>query len=205
VTRPAWAVVPAKALDRGKSRLSTVLSRGERVRFARALVEHMLDALRESPCLDGILVATDGDDVADLARSCGAHVLRDRGHDPLSTVIDHALADVQARGARAAVVLMADLPRVESRDVDALLRALAEADVALVRDHLGRHTNALALSPPTAIATRFGREDSFAEHCAAARDAGLRVVVLDNERVAFDVDDPADHVLLTGGIPGAGT
>jgi 2-phospho-L-lactate guanylyltransferase len=191
-----WAIVPAKSLARGKSRLRPVLDEDARATFARWLLEHMLDVLGACD-LGGVLVATDGDDVEALARARGAHVRRDDGAGSLAGVVDRALADVEARGATAAIVLMADLPDIEARDIAALLDALAGADVALVRDHLGRHTNALALSPPTAIATRFGTDRSFALHCEAARAAGLRVAVVENERIAFDVDGPADLARLT--------
>jgi 2-phospho-L-lactate guanylyltransferase len=147
--------------------------------------------------LDGILVATGGDDVASLAEARGAGVLRDGGPGSLADVVDRALVEVASRGAATAVVLMADLPRIEPRDVTALLAALDDHDVSLVRDHLGRHTNALAMSPPTAMPTCFGREDSFAAHGASARAAGLRVAVVESERIAFDVDVPADHRELT--------
>jgi 2-phospho-L-lactate guanylyltransferase len=202
--RPAWAIVPAKSLQQGKSRLRPVLGDEDRARFAQRLLEHVLDVL--GACgLDGVLVATGGDDVAAIATSRGAEVLRDRGEGSLADVVDRALAEVTSRGASSAVVLMADLPRIEPADVEALLAALDEHDVALVRDHLGHHTNALALAPPTAMATCFGRPDSFAAHCASARAAGLRAIVVDSERVAFDVDVPADHQRLTAPRPAAGT
>ncbi|HTQ47921.1 MAG TPA: 2-phospho-L-lactate guanylyltransferase [Polyangiaceae bacterium] len=191
-----WAVVPAKSLVRGKSRLSPALDRAARARFARTLLEHVLEVLRASG-LEGILVATDGQDVSDLATSRGAAVLFDQAGGSLAAVVDRALAEVERRGATAAIVLMADLPRIEARDVVEILAALDGHDVVLARDHLGHHTNALALVPPTAMGTRFGRADSFEAHVAAARDAGLRVVVIDNDRVAFDVDLPADHRRIT--------
>ncbi len=202
--RPAWAVVPAKSLLQGKSRLRPVLGDEDRARFAQRLLEHVLDVLGASD-LDGVLVATGGDDVAAIAASHGARVLRDRGEGSLADVVDRALAEVASQGAASAVVLMADLPRIEPADVHALLVALDEHDVALVRDHLGHHTNALAIAPPTAMATCFGRADSFADHCANARAAGLRAIVVDSERVAFDVDVPADHERLTAPRPAAGT
>jgi 2-phospho-L-lactate/phosphoenolpyruvate guanylyltransferase len=204
VNRRAWAVVPAKSLAAGKSRLRSVLGDGERAGFARGLLEHVLDVLRGC-ALEGVLVATGGDDVASLATSYGAEVLRDRGTGTLADVVDRALHEVASRGASTAVVLMADLPRIERGDVAELLAALADHDVALVRDHLGRHTNALALTPPTVMATCFGRDDSFAAHCAAARAAGLRTAHVKNERIAFDVDLPVDLRRLTGRLSGAGT
>jgi 2-phospho-L-lactate/phosphoenolpyruvate guanylyltransferase len=202
--RPAWAIVPAKSLLYGKSRLRPLLGDEERARFAQRLLLHVVEVLGRCD-LAGLLVATDGDDVAALASSHGAQVLRDRGEGSLADVVDRALVEVTARGAGTAVVLMADLPRVEPVDVGALLAALDDHDVALVCDHVGHHTNALALAPPTAMATCFGREDSFAAHCAAARAAGLRVTVVASERIAFDVDLPADHHQLTARRPAVGT
>jgi 2-phospho-L-lactate guanylyltransferase len=202
--RPAWAVVPAKSLQQGKSRLRPVLGDDERARFAQGLLEHVLDVLGACD-LDGVLVATGGDDVASLAASRGAHVLRDAGAGSLADVVDRALAEVASRGAASAVVLMADLPRIEPGDVGALLAALDTHDVVLVCDHLGRHTNALALAPPTAMATCFGRDDSFAAHRTAARAAGLQALLVDSERIAFDVDLPADHEQLTARRPAVGT
>jgi 2-phospho-L-lactate guanylyltransferase len=191
MSKGTWAVVPAKSLVRGKSRLSPALGHAERARLARALLEHVLDVLRAC-ALEGILVATDGNDVGDLASSRGAAVLLDEDGGSLAAVVDRALVEVARRGALAALVLMADLPRIEPRDVNEILAALDRHDVILVRDHLGHHTNALAIAPPTAMGSRFGRADSFEAHVAAAREAGLRVAVIDNDRVAFDVDVPSD-------------
>jgi 2-phospho-L-lactate guanylyltransferase len=202
--RPAWVIVPAKSLVQGKSRLSPLLDADERSSFARRLLEHVLDVLAACE-LDGILVATGGDDVASLAASRGAEVLRDQGEGSLADVVDRALAHVASRGAATALVLMADLPRITPADVNVLLDALDGHDIALVRDHLGRHTNALVLSPPTAMATCFGRDDSFAAHHASALAAGLRAVVVENERIAFDVDLPVDHQRLTARRPGVET
>jgi 2-phospho-L-lactate guanylyltransferase len=202
--RRAWAVIPAKSFVRGKSRLRSVLDDTERGLFAARLLDHVL-VVAGACDLDGVLVATDGDDVADLARSRGAQVLRDAGGGSLAAVVDRALAEAERLGAGEAVVLMGDLPRIEARDVTSLLALLADHDVALVRDHLGGHTNALALAPPSALRTSFGRDDSFAAHHESARAAGLRVAVVDNERIAFDVDAPDDHSRLTRSRPGAET
>jgi 2-phospho-L-lactate/phosphoenolpyruvate guanylyltransferase len=199
-----WAIIPAKSPARGKSRLRPVLADRERVRFARQLFEHVLDVATRCE-LGGVLVATDGEDVAALAGARGAQVLFDTGDQPLSRVVDRALAEIASRGAGAGVVLMADLPWIEPGDVHALLGALDEHDVALVRDHLGRHTNALAMAPAGAMLTCFGLDDSFAAHCQAARRADLRLAVVDNDRIAFDVDGPEDHLRFMRPRPAAET
>jgi 2-phospho-L-lactate guanylyltransferase len=199
-----WAVVPAKGFDRGKSRLAPALSDAARAAFARRLFDHVLGAATASRALAGVLVTTDAADVAAAAAAHGAAVRLDGAElaggasdgdtrPRLARVVDAGLADVAARGAEAALVLMADLPQLEAGDVAALVAALDEAPVVLVRASDGTHTNALGLRPPTAIASAFGRDDSFAAHAAAARAAGLDVRVVESARVAFDVDGPEDH------------
>lgn len=192
-----WALVPAKSFDRGKSRLRPALSDGARVAFARALFDHVLGALTASRVLDGILVATDSPTVAEAARALGAAVRPDAlGATTLAQVIDGGLGELTEGGARTALVLMADLPRLLPDDVRALLAAAESHEVVIARAADGHHTNALALSPPGCIATAFGRADSFEAHLAAARAAALAVAVIENPRLAFDVDGPEDHARL---------
>jgi 2-phospho-L-lactate guanylyltransferase len=192
-----WALVPAKAFARGKSRLAPALSDAARADFARGLFDHVLATLTASGAVDGVLVATDSDAVAEAARSHGADVLRDvAGGGALAAVVDAGLAALSARGATQALVLMADLPQLAADDVRMLVAAFDRADVVVVRADDGLHTNALGLAPPGCLPTRFGRGDSFAAHVGDARSAGLRVAIIDNERVAFDVDGPDDHARL---------
>jgi 2-phospho-L-lactate guanylyltransferase len=185
--------VPAKGFDHGKSRLQPALDDGARRRFARELFDHVLDTLRGA--VDGVLVCTDSPEVAEAAAQKGARVRRDpQGVRGLAAVIDGGLRQLASEGARAAVVLMADLPHITTDDVRQIVASLTGHDVVLVRAQDGHHTNALALSPPDAIATAFGRADSFAAHLASS--SSLRVCVLENPRVAFDVDGPDDHASL---------
>ena len=194
-----WALVPVKGFARGKSRLAPALSDGARAAFARRLFDHVVTVLLASPSLAGILIATDDEAVAAAARAHGAEARLDAPAAAplrLSEVIDAGLADLSARGATAALVLMADLPRLTVADVDALVAALGAYEVIAVRADDGCHTNALGLRPPSALPTAFGRPDSFDAHVTTAAAAGLRVAVLDNARIAFDVDAPADHARL---------
>jgi 2-phospho-L-lactate/phosphoenolpyruvate guanylyltransferase len=192
-----WALVPAKSFARGKSRLGPVLEDDARAAFARSLFDHVLATLTASGAVDGVLVATNSSDVAAAAHAHGAEVLDDApGAVGLAAVVDDGLAALAARGARTALVLMADLPRLTADDVRTLAAAAAAHDVVIVRADDGCHTNALALSPPACLRTAFGRADSFDAHGAAARAAGLRLAVVDNARIAFDVDGPEDHARL---------
>jgi 2-phospho-L-lactate guanylyltransferase (CobY/MobA/RfbA family) len=65
-------------------------------------------------------------------------------------------------------------------------------------------TNALALRPPEAVAMRFGR-DSADAHRTAAEAAGVEVVELELERLAYDIDSAEDLEALPSLPVGAAT
>jgi len=192
-----WALVPVKAFERGKSRLSSALAEADRAAFARGLLEHVLDTLLASR-LEGILVATDSLEVAETAQKRAARICWDPPNaSSLAAVVDRALAELSGLGARSALVLMADLPAIEPNDIQSVLAQLADHDVVVVPAGDGFHTNALVLSPPTCLRTAFGRADSLQAHLAASRSANLRTAVFDHPRLAFDVDGPADLTRFT--------
>ena len=196
---PVWALVPAKSFARAKSRLSGLLDEREREALARAMLEHVLGVLASCPEIAGVMVVTDGDDVAELARAHGAVAVRDAASPPLGSIVDAALAELAARSAGAALVLMSDLPRLAASDVRRLVEVMGEADVVASPDVLGEGTNALGLTPPDLLRTSFGTRDSFERHRRAAEGAGLRVAVQRSEGLAFDVDEPADLERLRRG------
>jgi 2-phospho-L-lactate/phosphoenolpyruvate guanylyltransferase len=187
-----WALVPVKPFAQAKSRLRDVLGAPERAAFARSMVEHVLTVLRDAPEIAGTLVVTSCPEATALARSLGAAVVRDPEAAKLAAIVDHGLADLAARGAPAALVLMSDLPRLAASDVRRLVELLADHDVVAVPDQSGDFTNALALRPPDRLLTSFGSRGSFDRHLASARAAGLRAAVHESPGLAFDVDEPAD-------------
>src|SRR5581483_3054882 len=103
-------------------------------------------------------------------------------------------------------ILPADIPRVRFEDVIEIVGELQASDASravIVRARDGG-TNALALRPPEAIDMHFGQNSADA-HRAAAEAAGIEVVELANERVAFDVDSPEDLEALSSLAVGAAT
>lgn len=198
--RSVWAVVPAKSFSHGKSRLSGVLEADDRARFARSLFDHVLGVLAACDEIEGTLVVTSAPEVAEAARAKNARVLPDSAPNSLSAIIDAALQHLRAEGAGAALVLMADLPLLRIDDARLLAAALQEHDVVVAPDHSEQFTNALGMAPPAAIRSEFGSRGSFDRHCAAARAAGLSLIVQRNERLAHDVDGPEDLARLRAAL-----
>jgi 2-phospho-L-lactate guanylyltransferase len=210
-----WAVVPVKGFARGKSRLDGVLTKTAREDVARALCEHVLSTLAACDAIEGVLVATDCPQVEAFAESQGALVVRDDPSSPgeegevavgsLALVVDRALGVLTCQGARAALVLMADLPLLAPDDVRALVAALERAPMVVAPDRAGQGTNALGLSPPNRIPTCFGSETSFPRHVARAESEGIALAIHRSEGTAFDLDSPDDLALaLSAGYADAG-
>lgn len=195
-----WAVLPAKRFARAKTRLGAALSIEGRRDLARDLYERVLRACAGCGELSGTLVATDGEDVAALADQHRATVLRDTeaAKASLAHVVDAALLSLRLRGATHALVVMADLPYIETRDVRELLAASRSADVVIAPDALRRGTSALGLRLDLPFRTAFGHPDSLQRHLRESARHGVRPRVLYNPRLALDVDTPDDLHALAG-------
>ena len=188
------ALIPMKDFAGAKMRLAGVLDADARAELARAMLVDVIEACVASACFDLVAVVSGDSEVFWQARESGAKPIAEPA--TLSGLNDSVTFGVRycARraGASQIVILPADLPLVRAEDVRTVVDALdgggPRAVIVRARDN---GTNALALRPPESIPFRYGI-DSADAHIAAAREAGLEVVVLENERLAFDIDAPAD-------------
>jgi 2-phospho-L-lactate/phosphoenolpyruvate guanylyltransferase len=200
-SRPAFAVIPIKRFEHGKTRLGELLGAAERAELAQRMFEHVLAASLGCAALSGVLVVSDSPEIAQLARERGAQALSDppaeSGVEPrarLAHVVDAALEHLRGQDAGAALVLMADLPLLRSSDLDQLLAALEHNELVVAPDGRGQCTNALGLRLPATVLfhNAFGSEHSLALHEARARALGLSLRREPNPRLALDIDLPAD-------------
>jgi 2-phospho-L-lactate guanylyltransferase len=196
----AWALVPVKGFDRGKSRLGGLLDDRDREALARSMfdrvVGEVLGALAAAGEIGGTLVVTDADEVTERARMHGARAMRVPPVGPgrkLGAIVDEGLGALGALGAEAALVIMGDLPSLEADDVRALAAALADHDLVLAPDAAGTGTNALGTRLPAPMPTRFCGGASLAAHLDDARTLGLRLAICARPGLGFDVDQPADY------------
>lgn len=187
MNRPLAIVIPVKGGPRAKSRLAPVLSDVERLALARSMAAHVIEAARASSRAACVTVVTACPDMAGLARELGALVQHDTRNEGT------AAACLQARDAlgheTALLFLNADLPLLRPQTLDQL--AQVEAAVVICPDRHRIGTNALLIRPGAALDPAFGGA-SFARHRAAATQAGVPMVIFDDPRIAFDVDDAAD-------------
>lgn len=192
----ATAVLPIKRFDAAKRRLADGLGGERRRALAAAMLADVLEAIAAARTIERTIVVS-GDPLAqELAAASGAEVVPDPsdvGH------VEAALAGIaraEVEGARCVVLLPGDCPLLDPRELDRLLTGVPERYVGIVPDRHGTGTNALALSPPEAIAPAFG-EGSCARHVALAREAGVPFGVEELPSLGLDLDTPADLIALT--------
>jgi 2-phospho-L-lactate guanylyltransferase len=192
----ATAVLPVKHFDDAKQRLATGIDDERRRALVAAMVADVLEAIGEARAIERAIVVT-GDPIAqELAHDAGAEVVpdpADAGH------IQAALAGIaraETQGVECVVLLAGDCPLLDPRELDRLLTGVPERYVGIVPDRHGPGTNALVLSPPSAIVPSFG-EGSCARHVAAAREAGVPFGVEELASLGLDLDTPADVIALT--------
>jgi 2-phospho-L-lactate guanylyltransferase len=182
------AIVPLKALEHSKQRLSGRLSAIERHALMRGLFLHVLDVCMAAECIDETLAIVGGDAGVALARQRSVTVVRDPGGD-LNSALRHAAARLP-RGSTS-LVIVADLPEVTVDDLEAIVSAGRQAPTVLVAPTHDGGTGALLRRPARIIAPAFG-PGSAAAHLLAAQAAGVRTGVIMRPGLAHDVDRPED-------------
>jgi 2-phospho-L-lactate guanylyltransferase len=184
-------LVPVKHLSSAKQRLSPILNPEERFALAQAMCEDVLRALAEWPIRPAVAIVTSDPFARALATRFNFDVIADDDNGGETSAIAMATAVCCERGARSTLVIPADIPLVESADLQKIADAAPPQGAVLVSDAAGRGTNAAWRSPANLFPLRFGN-DSFSPHLASAKATGLPCIVLDLPSLARDVDRPED-------------
>jgi len=183
-------LVAVKEPARAKSRLAPVLTGRERSLLARAMLEDLIRVLQPLPY--PVVTITVSPAVASRVASAGWRVLWEEHQVSESAAIDEASRLLVQEGVPAVLRLPADLPRLEPGDIAVLLEQTTLSPSAVLapsHDRLG--TNALLRIPPDLFPSRFG-PDSFALHLAEAERAQAHIAIVNNPRLALDIDDATD-------------
>lgn len=192
----AWALVPIKRFATAKSRLEGLLNRDECARLAEEMARDVLMALHAAPDITGIAILGDEPRLGPLATAVNATLHAEHPGEDYRTALGRVARELADHGARHLLVVPADLPTLSAGDLQALL-ADHKSGVTICPAAEDGGTNALLLSPPTAIPFLYG-PDSAARHRAAAEAAGLPVRVMKIPGFARDVDSPEDLRWLAG-------
>ena len=189
------ALIPVKGFQGAKQRLSSRLSASERSELMKAMVHDVLAEVTRAGGIHKTWVVTGSPEVVDWVSALSVQIIRERDETGETDAVHFGLDVMKDAGMDAALVVPGDIPLLRAGDVESVLEAAPAhpgppfAVLVPSHDHMG--TNALLLAPPDVLRLRFGH-DSFRYHLDEAAARGAAVEVLENPRIALDIDEPAD-------------
>jgi 2-phospho-L-lactate guanylyltransferase len=191
------AVLPVKSFSRAKQRLGDAVGGSEREQLAAAMVGDVLSTLAATPEIDDVVVVTAEPVAARAGEEAGATIVHDPDEAGQSAAAARGIDAALVRGAERVLLVPGDCPALDPQELGALLAR--PGDVVIVPDRHGSGTNALLLTPPTAIDPSFGA-GSFARHAARAHAVGATVHVCELPSLGLDVDTPDDLAALRAAL-----
>jgi 2-phospho-L-lactate guanylyltransferase len=193
-------LIPVKNLAFAKQRLAAILDQPARTELARAMLHDVLAAVHGWANRPAVAVVTSDPFATELAREYNFEIIPDPVNPGETGAIEMATEICVRRGAESTLVIPADIPLIQSSELEEIFeRAPAEGSL-LVPAADGRGTNAAFRRPANLFPLRFGN-DSFKPHHAAALSTGKPCIVLELPGIAVDVDNPADLQQLVS-LPG---
>lgn len=193
-----WAIVPVKPLRRGKSRLAGLLTEDQRTKLNRYLLEHVLTTLKDIPQIEHTLVVSRDPAALALTREMGGRTVLEDGAPQFNTAIHRATIVARAQGAHAVLILPADLPLVQPRDIQDLVSHGRHPPVVVIApDRRQDGTNGMYINPAGLIDYAYG-PGSFHRHSDLVRNCGATLEVLHLPNIALDLDLPEDLEAMGG-------
>jgi 2-phospho-L-lactate guanylyltransferase len=185
-----YAVVPVKTLNSSKMRLSTVFTPQERQMLTLAMLKDVLIALRSS-IVDKVVVVGEDTQVKEVAETLGASY-RSANRATLNPALNEAASWCTLQGATSVLILPADIPLLETKDINRIIELGKGGNSAVVLSPSQNWgTNALYQNPPNVISACFGPR-SFLNHIREAYQKGVSVRLHFSQGLATDIDSAED-------------
>lgn len=178
-------VVPIRCFSNPLSRLADVLNRSQRVELTRRMAKRVLAA---SSCYP-TYIATHDDEVASWACKIGVQVILVE-HPGLSAAAEYSLRTLAGIDIERVVIVHADLALAQT-----LSPAIGPGFVIVPDyDHCG--SNVICIPADVPFEFSYGK-GSFKRHIAEAERLGLPIKVVDDPKLATDIDQSEDLKKLT--------
>jgi 2-phospho-L-lactate/phosphoenolpyruvate guanylyltransferase len=184
-------LVPIKNTASAKQRLASVLDQPARTQLAQAMLTDVLATLNEWKNRPSIGIVTSDPYAIKVAAEYRFEVILDPDNPGETGAIEMATRVCVERGEESTLVMPADIPLIESWELEEIYRHAPAEGSVLVPAGDRRGTNAALRRPADLFPLRFGN-DSFKPHHAAAQAVGKPCIVLNLPGIAVDVDNPPD-------------
>ena len=172
-------VIPIKAFDQAKDRLSGVLTADQRNRLARTTALGVLESVRGAR----VFVVCNDHDVSDWAQTHGATVVSQSGTG-LNAAVQEGIS--AAHEFERVMIVHSDLP-LPSRLRELLSATHASNSITIVPDRHHDGTNVLIIPSGVDFHCHYGAQ-SFSAHVAEANKLGLAIEVIEDAQLALDID-----------------
>lgn len=187
-----WAVLPVKPLHLGKSRLHPYLEPEEIYQLNMDLFAGTYARMDSCNSIDRILVVSKDDTILKMVEAWGGLALREQSPTSLNKALEQAFETIKQKGGGAVLVIPADLPQMQTKDLESLISLGKAKDfVVIVPDYNQTGTNALFMSRPGLIRPMFGRK-SFQKHVRQSSEKSVELTVWLNQFMQSDLDTHQD-------------
>jgi len=184
-------LVPVKNLSSAKQRLAAVLDQPSRTALAQAMLHDVVSTLLNWQNRPAVALVTSDPYAAELARRYEFEIIPDVENPGETGAIEMATRICEQRGIASTLVIPADIPLIQSWELEEILKHAPDEGSVLVPAADGRGTNAAFRRPANLFPLRFGN-DSFKPHHSSGQATGNPCIVLHLPGIAVDVDNPAD-------------
>jgi 2-phospho-L-lactate guanylyltransferase len=185
-------LLPFKNPEFAKTRLVDFLSAEQRRQLSWTMFGDVTRALAGARVPDKVFVATNYEPAAERAQTLGWEVFFEERQLSESASVDWASRLLVRRGVDIVMRLPADIPLVQSADIDQILSIeLPSPGALLVSSRDGTGTNAITRTPADIFPSRFG-PNSLKLHQDEAASRGVECTVATNSRIGLDIDDIDD-------------
>jgi 2-phospho-L-lactate guanylyltransferase len=184
-------LIPVKNLSTAKQRLAAVLDQTARTALAQAMLHDVISALAAWQGRPRCALVTSDPFAMELAGQYDFEVIPDPANPGETGAIEMATQTCVERGIDSTLVIPADIPLIQSTELELILAHAPDEGSVLAPAADGRGTNAAFRRPANLFPLRFGN-DSFKPHLAAAQATGKPCIVLQLPSISVDVDNPED-------------
>jgi len=172
-----------------KSRLSPILSRGERQELTSLLLVGVLGALREAGLLASTHLVSSDPEMLQLATRLGASTVREARDEGVNAAVEAGVRALESPSR--VLVLPSDLPILRPSNLRHIMALSELLQVVIAPSASFNGTNALVFLPRVGPPLSYDN-DSFWNHVRGSGRKGLSVGVVSSPGLTFDLDSPDD-------------
>lgn len=179
-----------------KTRLSEFLSFENRCNLSKILFTRTLEILFSIKSGDrgskfDVAVVTSSEEIGLESKKKDFFLIKENSSNSLCEALQTSAKWALASGYTAICVLPADLIAPTSNEITLLIDKVCETQSVIICPAHDFGTNALVVSPPTAIPFCYGKQ-SFFNHIRAARTCGIEPIILPLISFQYDLDEIND-------------